>query len=90
MESVLTQPTSLDLAYVGTGSFGAFFEYELAPWDFAAGRLIVEEAGGKVTTCHGDPLPLAKSSVLATNGLVHDEMVAIMNQYFKKSSDDES
>jgi myo-inositol-1(or 4)-monophosphatase len=75
---------TLDLAYVGVGSFGAFFEYELAPWDFAAGRLFVEEAGGRVTTCHGDPLPLAKTSVLATNGLLHDELVAIMDEYFKR------
>lgn len=75
---------TLDLGLVGTGAFGAFFEYELAPWDFAAGRLFVEEAGGRVTTCHGDPLPLAKTSVLATNGLLHDELVEIMDRYFKK------
>ena len=75
---------TLDLGLVGTGAFGAFFEYELAPWDFAAGRLFVEEAGGRVTTCHGDPLPLAKTSVLATNGLLHDELVEIMNRYFQK------
>ncbi|APW62000.1 inositol monophosphatase family protein [Paludisphaera borealis] len=75
---------TLDLAYVGIGSFGAFFEYELAPWDFAAGRLFVEEAGGKVTTCHGEPLPLAKTSLLATNGPLHDDMVAIMDHWFKR------
>ncbi|WP_165072622.1 inositol monophosphatase family protein [Paludisphaera rhizosphaerae] len=75
---------TLDLGLVGTGAFGAFFEYELAPWDFAAGRLFVEEAGGRVTTCHGDPLPLAKTSVLASNGLLHDELVEIMNESFKK------
>lgn len=75
---------TLDLAYVGTGAFGAFFEYELAPWDFAAGRLFVEEAGGRVTTCHGDPLMLCKTSVLASNGLVHDELVAIMDRYFRR------
>jgi len=76
---------TLDLAYVASGVFGAFFEYELAPWDFAAGRLIVEEAGGRVTTCHGDPLPLARSSVLASNGLIHDELVAIMNECFVRN-----
>lgn len=76
---------TLDLAYVGTGVFGAFFEYELAPWDFAAGRLFVEEAGGRVTTCHGDPLPLAKTGVLASNGLIHDELVAIMNECFRQT-----
>ncbi len=76
---------TLDLAYVGVGSFGAFFEYELSPWDFAAGRLFVEEAGGKVTTCHGDPLPLAKTSVLASNGLVHDDLIEIMDRWFKRA-----
>src|SRR5262249_2850138 len=54
---------SLDLCMVGLGQFGAYFEYELSPWDFAAGRLFVEEAGGRVTTARGAPLPLARSSV---------------------------
>jgi myo-inositol-1(or 4)-monophosphatase len=69
---------TMDFAYVGLGSFAAYFEYELAPWDFAAGRLFVEEAGGKVTTGRGHPLPLARTSVLASNGLVHDEVLAII------------
>ncbi|HIE95450.1 MAG TPA: inositol monophosphatase [Planctomycetes bacterium] len=56
---------SLDLAMVASGQFGAFFEYQLSPWDFAAGRLLVEEAGGKVTTCSGADLPLNKTSLLA-------------------------
>lgn len=66
---------TLDLAYVGLGCFGAFFEYELAPWDFAAGRLFVEEAGGKVTTGRGEPVPLAKTSILASNGLLHQAVL---------------
>ena len=57
---------SLDLCQVAGGQFGAFFEYELSPWDFAAGRLLVEEAGGQVTTCLGEPLGLQRSSVLAS------------------------
>jgi myo-inositol-1(or 4)-monophosphatase len=69
---------TMDFAYVGLGSFAAYFEYELAPWDFAAGRLFVEEAGGKVTTARGEPLPLARTSVLASNGLVHEEILAIV------------
>jgi myo-inositol-1(or 4)-monophosphatase len=69
---------TLDFAYVGLGSFAAYFEYELAPWDFAAGRLFVEEAGGRVTTARGEPLPLARTSVLASNGLVHEEILAIV------------
>ncbi len=69
---------SLDLAAVGCGRLGAFFEFELAPWDFAAGRLIVEEAGGRVTTCAGNPLPLGNSSLLATNGRIHEAVLDIV------------
>jgi myo-inositol-1(or 4)-monophosphatase len=69
---------SLDLCMVGLGMFGAYFEYELSPWDFAAGRLFVEEAGGRVTTCKGAPLPLARSSVLASNGLIHDAVLEVV------------
>jgi myo-inositol-1(or 4)-monophosphatase len=72
---------TLDLAYVGLGCFGAFFEYELAPWDFAAGRLFVEEAGGKVTTCRGEPLPIDRTSVLASNGLIHDSILEIVSHH---------
>lgn len=66
---------SLDLALVACGQLGAFFEYQLSPWDFAAGRLLLEEAGGKITTCHGTPLPLEKTTVLATNNILHDDML---------------
>jgi len=69
---------TLDLALVGLGSFGAFFEYKLAPWDFAAGRLFVEEAGGKVTTCRGEPVPIAPSSILASNGWLHDAVLELV------------
>ena len=70
---------SLDLAHVGSGRYGAFFEYQLSPWDFAAGRLFVEEAGGRVTTAEGDALPLAQTSVLASNGLLHDAVLAVIS-----------
>jgi myo-inositol-1(or 4)-monophosphatase len=69
---------TLDLAYVGIGSFGAYFEYELAPWDYAAGRLFVEEAGGTVTNGRGEPLGIVRSSVLASNQLVHEAVLAIV------------
>ena len=71
---------SLDLAQVGMGRYAAFFEYELSPWDFAAGRLFVEEAGGRVTTCKGEELPITKTSVLASNGRLHEEVLAIVKQ----------
>lgn len=59
---------ALDLCSVAAGRAEVFFELRLSPWDFAAGSLIVEEAGGKVTTVEGEPLSLhAPCSLLATN-----------------------
>lgn len=71
---------SLDLAQVGCGMFGAYFEYELQSWDYAAGRLFVEEAGGRVTDCRGGELPIARTSILATNGLLHDAVLEIVRR----------
>ncbi|MDA7870739.1 inositol monophosphatase [bacterium] len=72
---------ALDLVQVGLGRFGGYFEYELSPWDFAAARLFVEEAGGTVTDCKGGPLPLEKSSVLATNSKLHPQILEIVSQH---------
>jgi myo-inositol-1(or 4)-monophosphatase len=72
---------SLDLCMVGVGAFGAFFEYELSPWDFAAGRLFVEEAGGRVTTCRGGALPLSRTTLLASNGHVHEAMLTVVEPH---------
>ena len=69
---------ALDLCMVGMGQLGVYFEYTLSPWDFAAGRLFVEEAGGKVTTARGEPLGLAKTSVLATNGRLHPAALEVV------------
>lgn len=71
---------ALDLAHVARGFYGAFFEYQLSPWDFAAGVLLVEEAGGVVTTAQGSPLPLKKGSVLASNTLLHEKMLNIIDR----------
>lgn len=72
---------ALDLCYVASGRYGAFFEYRLSPWDFAAGQLIVEEAGGKVTSATGEPLPLARSTILASNGLLHEACLEITRRH---------
>lgn len=71
---------ALDLCQVADGLFGVFFEYHLSPWDFAAGRLILEEAGGKITDGRGNPLQLAKSSVLASNSLLHPAALEIVSR----------
>lgn len=66
---------ALDLCYVAAGRFDAFWEHKLQPWDVAAGALIVEEAGGRVTTIDGGPFQSRTGSVLATNGHLHGEML---------------
>ena len=66
---------ALDLCYVAAGRFDAFWEHRLQPWDVAAGALIVEEAGGRVTTVEGGPFGSREGSVLATNGHIHAEML---------------
>lgn len=69
---------ALDLCYVAAGRFDGFWEMKLGPWDFAAGSLIVKEAGGKVSDFAGHPLKLNSGHVLASNGKIHKEMMAII------------
>ncbi|MEM8668971.1 MAG: inositol monophosphatase family protein [Planctomycetota bacterium] len=71
---------ALDLCQVGCGYFGGFFEYKLSPWDFAAGRLFVEEAGGQISDAVGNPLELNVGSVVASNGKLHDLMIEITSK----------
>ncbi len=67
---------ALDLCYVAAGRYDGFAELALMPWDYAAGWLIVEEAGGRVTDTKGEPLPLDRqSAVVASNGKIHDEIL---------------
>ncbi|WP_300785352.1 inositol monophosphatase family protein [Enhydrobacter sp.] len=66
---------SLDLAFVAAGRFDAFFEFGLAPWDVAAGLLLVREAGGMVADVAGQPYALGSPSLLATNASLRDAMV---------------
>ena len=72
---------ALDLVQVGLGRFGGYFEYKLSPWDFAAASLFVTEAGGKITTCTGERLKIEQTTVLASNGLLHESMLAIVNKH---------
>lgn len=68
---------TLALAYVAAGWLDAYFHLELKPWDTAAGMLLVAEAGGRCTTLEGDPCRVDSQDCLATNGLIHDELLAI-------------
>jgi myo-inositol-1(or 4)-monophosphatase len=69
---------SLDLACVAAGRFDGFWELKLKPWDVAAGVLLVTEAGGRVTDYCGDPMPLERGEILASNGLLHAAMQQVL------------
>ncbi len=70
---------ALDLAYVAAGRFDGFWELKLRPWDIAAASLLIEEAGGRVTGLAGRPWRLPVRDIVASNSLVHDEMLAVLH-----------
>jgi myo-inositol-1(or 4)-monophosphatase len=69
---------TLDLCYVAAGRFDGFWELRLNAWDVAAGALAVMEAGGRVTDLKGQPLRLSAPRIVASNGLIHDEMLRVL------------
>ena len=71
---------ALDLAYVAAGRFDGFWEEGLRPWDVAAGVLLVEEAGGRVTHYDGSPFRVYTPPIAASNGLVHDAMLSVLQK----------
>ena len=73
---------ALDLAYVACGRFEAFWEFHLNPWDTSAGSLLVEESGGRITDFSGGPFQLNSREVLASNGLIHDELTGMFADLF--------
>jgi myo-inositol-1(or 4)-monophosphatase len=71
---------ALDLCYVAAGRADGFWEEILKPWDMHAGRLIVEEAGGKATRLDGTPIGLGPDGVVATNRLIHEALVEALRE----------
>lgn len=67
---------ALDLAFVAAGRFDGYWERPLNAWDIAAGILLIQEAGGKVTNYLGEPVDLARPEIAASNGIIHDELLA--------------
>ena len=70
---------AVDLPHVACGRMDGFWAIHLKPWDLAAGKLIVQEAGGKVTKLDGDEHNVKDSYIIATNGKIHDEMIEVLN-----------
>jgi myo-inositol-1(or 4)-monophosphatase len=73
---------AIDLAYVAAGRLDGFWEFRLNPWDMAAGILIVEEAGGRCSDMLGHPATLDGPHLLADNGHVHEEILALFGDVF--------
>ena len=73
---------ALDLAYTACGRFDGYWEFKLNPWDTAAGVLLVTEAGGTVTYFDGSPFHLESRELLATNGLIRNELLALFANMF--------
>lgn len=71
---------ALDFCSVAAGRFEGFWELKLNPWDKAAGSLLVTEAGGRVTDLAGRPFNVLGDDVFASNGLIHDQMLAVFSQ----------
>lgn len=69
---------AIDMAYVACGRFDGFWEEGLNPWDVAAGKLLIEEAGGKVTYYDNSPFSIYSPPILASNGFIHAEMSEIL------------
>lgn len=70
---------AIDLCWVAAGRFDGFYEHKLNAWDSAAGFLLVEEAGGKVTDFEGKHYSPYQPHLVATNGKIHDELVEVIN-----------
>jgi len=73
---------ALDLAYVACGRFDGFWEFNLNPWDTSAGVVVVREAGGMVGNFSGGPFDISSREVLASNGLIHEELLKNFQEIF--------
>src|SRR5436190_6109779 len=70
---------AIDMAYIACGRFDGFWEEGLNPWDMAAGVLLIEEAGGQVTGYDNSKFNIYQPPVLASNGLIHSQMIDVLN-----------
>jgi len=77
---------ALDLCYVACGRFDGFWEQNLAPWDTAAGMVIAQEAGATISDFSNRPYGIEKKEIVATNGHIHHEMVALLTYDEKNDS----
>ena len=77
---------ALDLCYLAAGRFDGFWEQRLHPWDTAAGALMIEEAGGRVTGLDGRSFAVRDGNILASNGPLHDSMLMVVSEFERRRS----
>lgn len=77
---------ALDLAYLACGRLDGFWEITLNPWDVAAGIILIEEAGGQVSDLWGGDTHLETGNIVASNGVIHDEITKVVGQVFRNIS----
>ena len=77
---------AIDLAYVACGRYDGFWELSLWPWDVAVGSLLVTEAGGQMSLFDGSAMDIYAKQIVASNGIIHDEMIRVLNKQQKGSS----
>jgi myo-inositol-1(or 4)-monophosphatase len=82
------ESAALDLCYVAAGRLDGFWEEALKPWDVSAGALILEEAGGRITGIDGTPFNPTAGHLIASNGRLHDEMLAVVSEFRSKKRTD--
>lgn len=74
--------SALDLCFIADGRIDGYFEKKLKPWDLAAGSLILQEAGGKITDYDGNPIDFSKpTSCIASNGIIHDSILETIKKH---------
>jgi myo-inositol-1(or 4)-monophosphatase len=71
---------AVDLSYLAAGRFDGFWEFKLHAWDVAAASLLITEAGGRVTDLRGQPFNIYSEEILASNGLIHEEMLQTIRE----------
>lgn len=77
--------SALAICFIAAGRIDGYFESRIKPWDYAAGALILQEAGGKITDYGANYPPMDKpSSVIATNGIIHEQLHSIIQKYKKE------
>jgi myo-inositol-1(or 4)-monophosphatase len=80
VRGIRSEGAGFSLAYVAAGRADGYWEQSAAPWDVAAGALLVAEAGGRVTDSHGRPHALDQPTIVATNGRLHRKVLGYLGR----------